>query len=101
MIAFAENIGDQGCGLVSQDIAQDVCKTQATIVPCNQEIVCPNGPGTYFANGFDALTAVAAYDNQEAPRVPGALFYHANRVTPRWSRTKELVAEIGRHKFYE
>jgi len=45
--------------------------------------------------------AVAAYDNQESPKVPGALFYHAKRITPRWSRNKELVAEIGRHKFYE
>lgn len=45
--------------------------------------------------------AVAAYDSQESSRVPGALFYHAKRITPHWSRTKELVAEIGRHKFYE
>lgn len=45
--------------------------------------------------------AVAAYDNQENLRVPGALYYHAERITPRWSRTKTLVAKIGRHKFYE
>jgi spore germination cell wall hydrolase CwlJ-like protein len=48
-----------------------------------------------------AAVAIAAYDNQETPKVPGALFYHAERVTPRWSRSKKLVAEIGRHKFYE
>lgn len=47
------------------------------------------------------MVAVAAYDNQEASRVPGALFYHAERISPRWSRSKKLVAEIGRHKFYE
>lgn len=45
--------------------------------------------------------AVAAYDNQEASRVPGALFYHAERISPSWSRTKKLVAQIGGHKFYE
>lgn len=45
--------------------------------------------------------AVAAYDNQQEARVPGALFYHAARISPRWSRTKKLVATIGRHKFYE
>ena len=44
--------------------------------------------------------AVAAYDSEEEPRVPGALFYHAERITPRWSRTKKMVAKIGRHKFY-
>jgi spore germination cell wall hydrolase CwlJ-like protein len=45
--------------------------------------------------------AVAAYDEQESHMVPGALFYHAKRISPRWSRSKELVAEIGRHIFYE
>ena len=47
------------------------------------------------------MVAVAAYDNPEASNVSGALFYHAVRITPSWSRTKKMVAEIGRHKFYE
>ncbi|MEE8109350.1 MAG: cell wall hydrolase, partial [Gammaproteobacteria bacterium] len=46
------------------------------------------------------MAAVAVYDNQEAPRVPGALFYHAKNISPRWSKTKKQVAEIGKHKFY-
>jgi spore germination cell wall hydrolase CwlJ-like protein len=48
-------------------------------------------------------TAVASsvYDNQEAPLVDGALYYHAIRVTPAWARTKAQVARIGRHVFYE
>jgi spore germination cell wall hydrolase CwlJ-like protein len=45
--------------------------------------------------------AVAAYDDDGINQVPGALFYHAERITPRWSRTKKLVAVIGSHKFYE
>ena len=45
--------------------------------------------------------AVESYDNEGTNRVPGALFYHAERITPRWSRTKKLVAVIGSHKFYE
>lgn len=48
-----------------------------------------------------AMTAaVAVYDNQEEPRVPGALFYHAKNISPRWSKTKKPIAEIGSHKFY-
>jgi spore germination cell wall hydrolase CwlJ-like protein len=47
------------------------------------------------------LVAVAAYDNQEELKVPGALFYHADRIAPSWSRTKKMVAQIGAHKFYE
>ena len=46
------------------------------------------------------LAAVAVYDEQEAPRVPGALFYHAKNISPRWSKTKNQIAEIGQHKFY-
>jgi spore germination cell wall hydrolase CwlJ-like protein len=48
-------------------------------------------------------TAVAAtvYDNQEAPLVDGALYYHATRVSPAWAKTKSQVARIGRHIFYE
>jgi spore germination cell wall hydrolase CwlJ-like protein len=48
------------------------------------------------------MVAVEAYDNQEqASKVPGALFYHAERITPRWSKNKRLVAAIGSHRFYE
>ena len=48
-----------------------------------------------------AMTAaVAVYDHQEEPRVPGALFYHAKNISPRWSKTKKSIAEIGSHKFY-
>ncbi len=43
------------------------------------------------------MLVVSAYDNEETLQVPGALFYRAERITPRWSRTKKLVAEIGRH----
>ena len=48
-----------------------------------------------------ADVAVAVYDNQEVANVPGALFYHAERISPRWSKTKKMVAKIGHHKFYE
>ena len=48
-----------------------------------------------------AEVAVAVYDNQEVSNVPGALFYHAERISPRWSKTKKMVAKIGSHKFYE
>ncbi|HCQ66396.1 MAG TPA: cell wall hydrolase [Rhodobacteraceae bacterium] len=37
-----------------------------------------------------------------APRVltDGALFYHATRVNPSWSVTKDLTSTIGDHRFY-
>ena len=47
------------------------------------------------------LTLVAELlPRREAPRVEGALFYHARRIKPRWARKKKPIARIGRHVFY-
>lgn len=45
--------------------------------------------------------ASTVYDNQEAPFVSGALFFHATYISPDWAGTKNRVARIGRHLFYE
>jgi N-acetylmuramoyl-L-alanine amidase len=45
--------------------------------------------------------AGSAYDNQEAPLVEGALFYHATYVSPGWSNARTRVARISGHLFYE
>ena len=44
--------------------------------------------------------AGTVYDNQEAPLVNGALYYHATWVSPNWAPTRSRVAMIGRHLFY-
>ncbi len=44
--------------------------------------------------------ATAAYDDLHDPIVPEALFYHTTGVHPGWSRTRKVVAIIGRHIFY-
>jgi len=44
--------------------------------------------------------AERVYYKKEAPKVDGALFYHARRIRPRWARSKVRVARIGRHIFY-
>lgn len=45
--------------------------------------------------------AMAIYDKQHEPAIPGALFYHADSIEPRWSKQKTQVAKIGNHIFYE
>jgi len=45
--------------------------------------------------------AEVAYDRTEDATVPGALFYHADRMRPDWAAEKKQVAHIGRHIFYE
>jgi N-acetylmuramoyl-L-alanine amidase len=44
--------------------------------------------------------AAAAYDDQHAPVVPGALFYHATSIRPGWARSRTAIATIGKHVFY-
>jgi spore germination cell wall hydrolase CwlJ-like protein len=44
--------------------------------------------------------ATAEYDDLHDAVVPGALFYHATRIRPAWSRTRRAVATIGNHIFY-
>lgn len=45
--------------------------------------------------------AAAIYDRQHEPVLPDALYYHADRIEPRWAKEKQRVAKIGRHIFYE
>jgi hypothetical protein len=45
--------------------------------------------------------AEAIYDKQHEPAIPGALFYHADSIEPRWAKTKNRIARIGSHIFYE
>jgi len=56
----------------------------------------PEGPAWRQA----MAVASAAYDELQAPLVPGALFYHATSVRPPWARTRRAVATIGNHVFY-
>ena len=44
--------------------------------------------------------AEAVYDREHAAVVPGALYYHATYIKPKWARQKRRVATIGNHVFY-
>lgn len=44
--------------------------------------------------------AETVYDQRHVPVVPGALHYHAARVTPRWARGQAPLTRIGNHLFY-
>ncbi len=55
--------------------------------------------GSAWQLAVDAAQSV--YDREHAPVVHGALFYHANRISPRWAKTKKQIAKIGSHTFYE
>jgi spore germination cell wall hydrolase CwlJ-like protein len=40
------------------------------------------------------------YYQRREPVLDGALWYHAERIRPSWSREKKPVARIGKHIFY-
>jgi len=44
--------------------------------------------------------AEAVHGEREAPKLKGALFYHAKSIRPSWARGKQPVARIGMHIFY-
>ena len=56
----------------------------------------PRGPAWREAK----TAAEAVYDREHSPVVPGALYYHATYIKPRWARQKKTVATIGNHVFY-
>jgi spore germination cell wall hydrolase CwlJ-like protein len=45
--------------------------------------------------------AEAVYYRREAPQLEGALHFHATYIKPDWARSKQPIARIGRHIFYE
>src|SRR5439155_1023156 len=45
--------------------------------------------------------ADAVYYRREAPVLEGALHFHATHIKPDWARSKQPIARIGRHVFYE
>ena len=75
LIQYAQCLtGQAGCGLDVPTPTGDVCKTNSLIKPCDAEVACANGGGTYFLNGFDMTRAVLAYDR------PGHTLYLGFRV---------------------
>ena len=95
----AASFPDTVCGVVHESRLDPVRKRRVSAFSWTELESLPR------PNGFEwrRATAVASsvYDNQEAPLVDGALYYHATRVTPAWASTKTRVARIGKHVFYE
>jgi spore germination cell wall hydrolase CwlJ-like protein len=47
-----------------------------------------------------AVTAMALSDDKPVGSVAAATFYHADYVTPHWSKSMNRLTKIGRHIFY-
>jgi spore germination cell wall hydrolase CwlJ-like protein len=44
--------------------------------------------------------AEEVYFRRAAPRLQGAMYFHASYIRPAWAKEKTQVARIGRHVFY-
>jgi hypothetical protein len=90
---------DDVCSVVHEKRGDSIRKRYVGAFSWTEFDVLKRPKGTPWIRATEV--AVAAYDKREAEAVPGALFYHADYISPSWSRTKKLVAKIGSHNFYE
>jgi len=58
----------------------------------------PEPSGEEWERAWDVAEAV--YYGRAAPKLRGALFFHATYIKPDWAKEKHRVARIGRHVFY-
>jgi spore germination cell wall hydrolase CwlJ-like protein len=54
-----------------------------------------------WANAKSIAQRAIKGDAAVAARLDGALFYHADYVKPKWSRSMRKVMKVGRHVFYK
>lgn len=90
---------DTVCGVVHESRFDAVRKRRVGAFSWTELESLPRPKGYEWRRATAVASSV--YDNQEAPLIDGALYYHATRVTPAWARTKTQVARIGKHLFYE
>lgn len=86
---------DTVCGVINQGTGRKHA--------CQFSYTCDGLPErVHEPQAWERVGKVARAMLTGAPRVltDGALFYHANSVSPSWSMTKNLTSTIGDHHFY-
>lgn len=86
---------DTVCGVINQGTGRKHA--------CQFSYTCDGLPErVHEPQAWERVGKVARAMLTGAPRVltDGALFYHANTVSPSWSLTKNLTSTIGDHPFY-
>jgi spore germination cell wall hydrolase CwlJ-like protein len=84
----SDDFPDTVCGVVHQ--------TGAFSWTARANLPAPRGDEWQRAQAV----ALSVYDNDEAPFVGGALYYHTAQVSPDWAPTRTQLARIGHHLFY-
>ena len=94
--AKAENYPSSICGVVYQGASRlNACQFSFA---CDGQSDLPQR-GRAWETAL-AVTAMALSDDQPVRSVAAATYYHADYVTPDWSKSMHRLAKIGRHIFY-
>ena len=92
----AEHYPSSICGVVYQGASR--------LNACQFSFACDGQPdlpqtGRAWETAL-AVTAMALSDDKPVGSVAAATFYHADYVTPHWSKSMNRLTKIGRHIFY-
>ena len=94
--AKAENYPSSICGVVYQGAARlNACQFSFA---CDGQTNLP--PDDRAWEAALAVTELALADDSKPRIVAAATFYHADYVTPVWSKSMHRLTKIGRHIFY-
>jgi spore germination cell wall hydrolase CwlJ-like protein len=94
--AKAENYPSSICGVVYQGASHlNACQFSFA---CDEQSNLPQNDRAWET--ALAVTAMALSDDKPVGSVAAATFYHADYVTPYWSKSMNRLAKIGRHIFY-
>ena len=92
----AENYPSSICGVVYQGASRlNACQFSFA---CDGQSDLPQH-GRAWETAL-AVTAMALSDDKPVGSVAAATFYHADYVTPGWSKSMNRLTKIGRHIFY-
>jgi spore germination cell wall hydrolase CwlJ-like protein len=94
--AKAENYPSSICGVVYQGASRlNACQFSFA---CDEQSNLPQIDRAWET--ALAVTTMALSDDKPVRSVAAATYYHADYVTPYWSKSMHRLAKIGRHIFY-
>ena len=90
---------DTVCGVVYQKSWDPLRKRYVGAFSWTELGAVPAPRGEAWLRAWKVAEAV--YYRREVPALESALHFHATHIKPYWARSKQPLARIGRHVFYE
>lgn len=90
---------DSVCGVVHEKRWDEIRKRHVGAFSWTEFERLPEPRGEAWDQAWRVAESV--YFRRHDPKLDGATHFHANYISPSWSREKTRVAHIGRHVFYK